>query len=255
MNGIKRIEIVAREKKNKVLKDNNMKSLITCFVPPILKSSLNHGNKNYASSYHFLSDSFPGTFSTRSNTMTLSFDNMNDGILTSEDIFVGTILALAIAFLFSFLQGKSPSSSNIVLWQDNTRIEEDKEVSNEKIFDGDMWKEISRPENYAAYNRENSQVIRMDETEESEKNKPSTILLNRDNGSKENKLVLISLLILFVPIFSVEFFFALSRQFICGDYVTNVDDSMWIIDAKKAAAASNGSSPWAAKLCSPATII
>lgn len=188
--------------------------------------------------------------------MVLSIDNsgMNDGILTSDDIFVGTILALAIAFLFSFLQGRSPSSSNIVLWRNNTRSDDDNEVSNEKIFDGDMWKEMSRPENYAAYNREKSQ-LRKDETEESERNKPTTILLKRDNSTKENKLVLISLLILFIPIFSVEFFFALSRQFICGDYVTNVDDSLWLIDAEKAVAASNGSSPWAAKLCSPAAMI
>ena len=38
---------------------------------------------------------------------------IDDGVLSSEDIFFGTLIALVLAFVFSFLQGKSPSSSNI----------------------------------------------------------------------------------------------------------------------------------------------
>mmetsp|Transcript_888 Transcript_888/g.1378 ORF Transcript_888/g.1378 Transcript_888/m.1378 type:complete len:138 (+) Transcript_888:436-849(+) len=127
----------------------------------------------------------------------------------------------------------------------------------ERVFDGDMWKEMSRPENYSVYTRrERRQENDRSHDEESKgfatidgKNEATS-----NSGKKENKLVLISLLVLFVPIFSVEFFFALSRQFICGDYLTSVDDSLWIMDVQKATSASNGSSPWAAQLCSPAYI-
>jgi hypothetical protein len=194
------------------------------------------------------------------------------GVLSNEDIFIGTILAFVLAFLFSFLQGRTPSSSNIVLWRDdddekdkmdslanyrsnasdgNADIGTDDEVLSEKIFDGDMWKEMSRPENYATYSRDKSQSIRATKPEKSD----VTMNQGKTGDTKENKLVLIALLVLFVPIFSVEFFFALSRQFICGGYVTSVDDAMWIMDAKKAAAASNGSSPWATQLCSPANML
>ena len=38
---------------------------------------------------------------------------------------------------------------------------------------------------------------------------------NPARRKKENKLILVALLILFVPIFSIELFFALSRQFVC----------------------------------------
>lgn len=202
---------------------------------------------------------------------------IDDGVLSNEDIFIGTILALILAFLFSFLQGKTPSSSNIILWRneesndlqdlfnagtkdkvyDNYSDKSDSVVKDydsvkENVFDGDMWKEMSRPENYAVYTREK---VQSNNEMKSESKDAIMVNQNKSNGKRENKLVLISLLILFVPIFSVEFFFALSRQFICGDYVTNVDDTLWILDAKKAAAASNGSSPWAAKLCSPANIM
>ena len=77
-----------------------------------------------------------------------------------------------------------------------------------KIFDADSWKEISRPENYVFYNRRSSKKRASRLTDQSDENSiPKTY---------ENKLILISLLILFVPIFSIEFFFALSRQFMCG---------------------------------------
>ena len=184
---------------------------------------------------------------------------IGDGVLSSEDIVIGAVLALSLAFLFSFLQGRSPSS-NIILWrnqnqQGNETIEEIVGFENEKIFDGESWKEISRPENYAVYSKG-----KVRDTSEASENQfvnleDLSFIPQKEsskNGKIENRLVLISLLILFVPIFSVEFFFALSRQFICGDYITSIDDSLWIMDAKKAASASSGSSPWAAQLCSPA---
>ncbi len=185
-------------------------------------------------------------------------------VLSNEDIFSGTILAFALAFLFSFLQGRTPSSSNIKLWPEesnsirkvgekedyaiqkdsnsmHSELVEDKNDDKKLVFDGDDWEEVSKPENYVMYKTK----VRKDIDESS---KPK-----RAAGKSENRLVLVALLILFVPIFSVEFFFALSRQFICGDFVTQVDDNLWLTDSDRAISASNGISPWARQLCSPYT--
>ena len=54
------------------------------------------------------------------------------------------------------------------------------------------------------------------------------------SARNEKKWVLVALLVLFVPIFSVEFFFALSRQFMCQGNLMN-------------------QSEWAQVLCSPYT--
>lgn len=75
-------------------------------------------------------------------------------------------------------------------------------------FSGDSWEEISRPENYVLYNKKKSSRTKSDST-------TSTVV------NEEKRWVIISLLILFVPIFSIEFFLALSRQFMCaGDVFT-----------------------------------
>ena len=74
-----------------------------------------------------------------------------------------------------------------------------------KVFDADNWKEMSRVENYVLYNTKIRQRASKSD------NSPSI----RPIDNKENRLVLVALLVLFVPIFSIEFFFALSRQFIC----------------------------------------
>jgi len=175
-------------------------------------------------------------------------------ILSNQDLIFGTILAFSIAFLFSFLQGSAPSSFNLVLWRDEDREKKSTQLVDElntsedgRLFNGEEWREISRPENYAKYMTNNLDSTNNSKSKDDDHDTKSRV----SKGEKENKLALIALLILFVPIFSVEFFFALSRQFICGDYVTNVDDAMWIIDSKKATAASTGSSPWATQLCSP----
>ncbi len=75
---------------------------------------------------------------------------------------------------------------------------------NGRNFNADDWKEISREENYILYRTKIRQRSDVD---------TNTPNLKIDN--EENKLVLVALLALFVPIFSVEFFFALSRQFMC----------------------------------------
>lgn len=79
-------------------------------------------------------------------------------------------------------------------------------MERQNVFDEKSWKEISRPENYIFYNRRLNDQNSMKRKFEYAKGK----------GEKENRIFIISLLVLFVPIFSIEFFFALSRQIICG---------------------------------------
>lgn len=181
--------------------------------------------------------------------------NPADNILSNADLINGTIIAFLLSFMFSYLNGRTPSSSNIKLWpnedEQGNRIEVDilqsqnttnYSIGNNSaiIFDADNWKDISKPENYILY----TQKIRQKEL------RPSG-LKERPAVKKENRLVLIALLILFVPIFSIEFFFALSRSFICGGYTTQVDDNLWLTDADRALASTNGISNWAKELCSP----
>ena len=137
-------------------------------------------------------------------------DTTTTDILSTQDIVVGAILALLLAFGWSYLNGQS-SSTSFVSWpskngddtlsEDITTSIEDSD--NENTFDA--WKEISREENYVLYNTKIRQSI--------DEKKPTQQL--DDVKRTENKAVLIALLVLFIPIFSIEFFFALSRQFVC----------------------------------------
>lgn len=212
-----------------------------------------------------------------SNSMLLSI-NAADNVLSNQDLLDGSLLAIILAFLFSFLQGRTPSSSNVKLWpEDRTQNEIGIIKNSEQIIDKnavdntsgsvsndsgdtkgengvnaanepmvfDEWRDMSKPENYLEYT---SQLRR--EKQMKQQIGPGTDYTGKASR-KENRLVLFALLVLFVPIFSVEFFFALSRQFICGDFVTEVDDSMWLTDSNKAISAMNGFSPWATQLCSP----
>ena len=199
-----------------------------------------------------------------------------DDVLSTNDLVIGTILAFALAFLASFLQSQTPSSSNILLWprridmlaeEDTTTKDmeqeyiKEEEEDNQVVFSADNWKEMSRPENYVLYNTRVKDRTTMSPDKSSSFN-PSTLLPNSSSTStgtsddtflkdeipssfqktkRENKLVLVALLLLFVPIFSIEFFFALSRQFICGDYLsTNVGTTI-----------GTSVSPWANEFCSP----
>jgi len=203
-----------------------------------------------------------------------SINISSDDVLGNQDIIDGTIIAFLLAFLFSFLQGRSPSSSNVKLWpaeksndsgsastskkfssdpmaSANINSGDDQTGSNSKadakvIFDGDAWREVSKPENYVLY----TSKIR-NKGQQQRQLKQEKDASNTNAFSQENRIVLLGLLVLFVPIFSVEFFFALSRQFVCGDFVTQVDDTMWLTDADRALSASNEISPWAKELCSP----
>ena len=99
----------------------------------------------------------------------------------------------------------------------------DENFSNETVV-FDSWKEISRPDNYVFYNRR----AKGKKIQETPDNTSSSFQLER-------AWVLLTLLALFVPIFLVEFFFALSRQVLCGSDPINQSD-------------------WAELLCSPAVL-
>ena len=134
-------------------------------------------------------------------------------VLSTQDIVVGTILALVLAFGYSFLNGQS-SSTSFISWPSQSGDRNDaqdisspkSDVVDDKVFNEQSWEEMSREENYVLYNTKIRQ--RRDEIS-SEKTSLQNV------NKKENKLVLTALLLLFIPIFSAEFFFALSRLFIC----------------------------------------
>ena len=135
-------------------------------------------------------------------------------ILSSEDIIIGSVLALALAFLWSFLQGRL-SNSDVILWRVNpteymdgpflSLNEEPTTISNSTTtFAGSDWKEMSREENYVFYNTKVRKQL-------SGQLKQPTLL------KEEKKWVIVALLVLFVPVFFFEFFLALSRGILCSE--------------------------------------
>ena len=192
----------------------------------------------------------------------LSSEGLDD-VLSTNDLITGILMAFALAFLTSFLQSQTPSSFNALLWprernadvssnkisipkheSENNDEEVLKNEGEQIVFSAENWKEMSRPENYIMYNNR----VKPDNLPDTNPTRlDDTVSTSGDDGFKrkidhgrENKLVLLALLILFVPIFSIEFFFALSRQFVCGDYLsTNVGN------------VNVSASPWADTFCSP----
>ena len=130
-------------------------------------------------------------------------------ILSTQDIVNGAILACALAIGYSYLNGQS-STSSFVSWPNQKQYDDDDSLfidpsvqgNDNKIFNAEDWREMSKKENYILYN---------------------TNIRRRSSGIKsmgyidkrENYLTLVALLLVFVPIFSAECFFALSRQFMC----------------------------------------
>ena len=152
-------------------------------------------------------------------TTTTSLHAIENDVLSMEDIVVGVGMALGLAFLSSYLQGQR-SQSDIILWrQDQIDLLEplSSGPSNETVvFGEDSWKEISRPENYVWYNADMRKKLE-------NKDKQKTVF------KAEKKWVLIALLLLFVPIFSFEFFLALSRQIVCySSPFTQSDWAVWM---------------------------
>ena len=160
--------------------------------------------------YDVVADAMPGTFDGQNF---LENSSITSDVLSMQDIVDGAIIACVLAFGYSFLNGQS-SSSSFVSWPSESKkrndiISIDKTTEefagggDDRTFNADDWKEMSREENYVLFRTK----IRQRSIAE---NAPI-----RKIDMIENKLVLVALLALFVPIFSVEFFFALSRQFMC----------------------------------------
>jgi hypothetical protein len=151
-----------------------------------------------------------------------------DDVLNNEDLLIGTFLAFGLAGLASFLQGQR-SQNDFVLWEkrDQNNQQGDLLIENEasnatkvdgvplamdpNVFDADSWKEMSRPDNYIFYQNKI-------------KKKQDRSLSDKLSRAVEQPWVLLAMIALFLPIFSVEFFFALSRQVLCGgDPMTQTD--------------------------------
>lgn len=143
-------------------------------------------------------------------------------VLGTSDIIDGTLIAVVLAFMASFLQGRrnrndfAPSELSNTNITSSSTADDDAPLSSESTtFDADSWKEISQPESYIFY----KQKLR---ERESKSSSESSLV-------SERKWVLVALLALFVPIFSIEFFFALSRQLICaGDPMSRSDLSEFL---------------------------
>lgn len=167
-------------------------------------------NPSRIASYHLASRSTPRPSSLYSYPL-----QQVDGVLSSEDIGVGVIIALSLVLLSSYLQNRS---------RDNTAdLDDNPDESDSVVFGADAWKDISKPENYVLYN-----------TRVRNKSENPKLSLPPTGGAfrSEKRVVVLALLVLFVPIFSFEFFLALSRQIVCGDGPLSM-------------------SGWALELCSP----
>lgn len=140
-------------------------------------------------------------------------------VLGTQDLVEGSLLAFALALSFSFLQERRrdrPSPPPTTTLLDNSLSQKNTTTASNNVFDS--WNEMSRQENYVYYNNK----VKQRRTRNSE---PLSI-------KREKKWVLVALFVLFIPIFSAEFFLALSRQILCGgNPITQ--------------------SSWAAQLCSP----
>lgn len=141
-------------------------------------------------------------------TSTITSESGSESLvaLSTEDILVGIVMALVLASTASFLQGRR-EQDDIVLWENKSSSDDLNVTAAVRVFDGDSWKEMAKPENYVLYNRKVKDL-----------NKKKKI--KNDGGGLERPWVLLKLLALFVPIFSVEFFFALSRQLLCDSGTT-----------------------------------
>jgi hypothetical protein len=161
---------------------------------------------------------------TRFDLSVAAYEGQNPvDVMTGEDIVVGAAIAFALAFTASFLQGRR-SQNDFVLWEKPPpEIMGDNNITDTRVFDEEAWKEISQPDNYVFYNRKVKDRVKQKR--------------DSDVSKVEQRWVLVALLVLFVPFFSLEFFFALSRQLICdgGNPISQPD--------------------WADYLCSPVDLM
>ena len=140
--------------------------------------------------------------------------------MSAKDIREGFLLGVALALSYSFLNGQSTSSS-FVSWpgqrgNDSPGQELDQPVDDRQVFG--EWNETKREENYVLYNTRIRERLNTGGGSQ------------RSESTKESKAVIIALMALFLPIFGVETFFALSRLFFCemgdpsskGEFVMNM---------------------------------
>ena len=148
----------------------------------------------------------------------LSKSSDNIDALSSQDIIVGTILAFTLAFGYSYLNGQS-SSTNFVSWgsQSQLPLSNSSGTGNSTLFNETNWKEMSKRENYILYNTRirDMQALSTSKTKMVANRSDDSSDTNNNNPSREKRVVFVALLALFLPIFCIEIFFALSRQFVC----------------------------------------
>ena len=78
-------------------------------------------------------------------------------VLGTSDIVIGAIIAVMLAFLASFLQGRR-NQNDFVLgeikeeeWLSSTNSTCTNDEEGRVVFDGKSWREVSDPENYILY--------------------------------------------------------------------------------------------------------
>mmetsp|Transcript_47154 Transcript_47154/g.53455 ORF Transcript_47154/g.53455 Transcript_47154/m.53455 type:complete len:284 (+) Transcript_47154:109-960(+) len=208
-------------------------------------------------------------------------------VIGPSEIFEGTLIAFALVFVVFFLQGRRNGIHNVALLDSNldtnlnlnttitattnainknisidsnTNINDTNKSRSGIVFDGESWKEMSKPENYILFNRRIKQSQKQKRVIPTRKKIDRSSSLSSSSSTKselsslsngERRWVLISLLLLFIPIFSAEFFFASSRQFICdsggGGNSMNMNMNMNMMMMM-----SDSSNKWSDYLCSPA---
>jgi hypothetical protein len=189
-----------RKEEKRIERDIDSTMNKACFLPPVPSSMVRISHFSPTSSFRSISlESGRDRILYRSSIMNLQSSPTD--VLSTEDIVVGAVLAVVLAFCGSFLQGRR-AQNDFVLWEKAPKEMDSSNVTqtDRVVFDADSWKEMSRPDNYMLYN----------------KNKLEEKKSASDSFRVEQAWVVIALLALFVPLFSVEFFFGLSRQFICG---------------------------------------
>jgi hypothetical protein len=160
---------------------------------------------------------------------------VNMDVLSTDDLIYGTLIALVLAFTASYLQGRANQSdtsattttatatNSAMIIDSNVTDSRNVTVTNETyvsgdqrniVFDGDSWQEMSRPDNYILYNRKLRQGRRKGADD-------GRALETSSNIELERVWIIVALLALFIPIFFVEIFFALSRQLICSGDIMN----------------------------------
>jgi hypothetical protein len=119
-----------------------------------------------------------------------------DSVLSNTDLVVGIVLACLLAALASFLQSQRSHNSDFVVAPPPVRPSSSTNTTNTTTFDD--WQEMAQPDNYILYQTRLRQPPQ------------------KKKAVAESHWILIALLLLFVPIFSVEFALAAGRPLVCA---------------------------------------